>query len=340
MSEPKLRNHWIDHLKAFGIFLVVYGHSFSLDWGINQWIYSFHMPLFFLISGYLIREQELALGWWAFTKKTLSSLLPAYVIFVAVCYVVWLFVLRHFGADAGDAIPWYRPLLAALWGTGTLDSFSVFPIVLWFFPCLIVSRFLLYLFHRAPGFGFPIVSSVVCVAGLFWPSDRVLPWELETALVAQFFLMIGFFAKSRSIVESRSKTVRIVLGACLLAAGSIGAFVNGDVEMRTSVYSNGLLFLGNAIAISFGLCLLASLLPGSRLSRFLSRETILIFPLHPIVFSVLFGIYVFVFRQDLSIRENPWLAFFSSILITLGIPVFAPIVRRFCPWVYGLRPKA
>lgn len=59
------REPWLDALKGFAIVLVVLGHSLSgyLDantfpeayagfYALRSWIYSFHMPLFFLISGF------------------------------------------------------------------------------------------------------------------------------------------------------------------------------------------------------------------------------------------------------------------------------------------------
>ena len=44
---------WIDCLKALGIYLVILGHTLK-DSYLSVWIYSFHMPLFFILSGYLI----------------------------------------------------------------------------------------------------------------------------------------------------------------------------------------------------------------------------------------------------------------------------------------------
>lgn len=62
-SHPQHRIEWIDYAKGIGIFLVVLGHVLrglvdSVGAGyeqellaIDQWIYAFHMPLFFLLSG-------------------------------------------------------------------------------------------------------------------------------------------------------------------------------------------------------------------------------------------------------------------------------------------------
>lgn len=62
------RIQWLDYAKGIGIFLVVLGHtlramvnseilesSITVN-SIDRWIYAFHMPLFFLISGLLIER--------------------------------------------------------------------------------------------------------------------------------------------------------------------------------------------------------------------------------------------------------------------------------------------
>lgn len=55
------RNRLMSFMQAFGIILVVAGHStYQLQQSghmpaVRQWIYSFHMPLFFFISGYLLK---------------------------------------------------------------------------------------------------------------------------------------------------------------------------------------------------------------------------------------------------------------------------------------------
>lgn len=76
------RNHSIDVIKGWGILLVIVGHILlgSADQNVLRYIiYSFHMPLFFFISGYLLNINKLELlsakeylskyikkmlGWW------------------------------------------------------------------------------------------------------------------------------------------------------------------------------------------------------------------------------------------------------------------------------------
>ena len=57
MSGGGNREHWIDALKGIGIILVVIGHV-SLGNNLVKWIYSFHMPLFFALSGYMLAHTQ------------------------------------------------------------------------------------------------------------------------------------------------------------------------------------------------------------------------------------------------------------------------------------------
>lgn len=82
----KQRNVVFDAIKALAIVLVVYAHSIQYLSGCDYWnnevfqfIYSFHMPLFFVISGFFI-SSALKLSWKDFLiKKGISLLLPCLV---------------------------------------------------------------------------------------------------------------------------------------------------------------------------------------------------------------------------------------------------------------------
>lgn len=101
------RNNSIDSLKGFLIFLVVLGHVLlgSLDDNpLRYLIYSFHMPVFFFISGYLLNVEKLQSNslkvllskYW---QRMLKSWLIAwciYSIYVIVNDFSYLSILRQF----------------------------------------------------------------------------------------------------------------------------------------------------------------------------------------------------------------------------------------------------
>ena len=56
------RLSWLDVLKGIGIILVAIGHIYS-NRTIFNWLYSFHMPLFFLAAGWVYKEKPVLTGY-------------------------------------------------------------------------------------------------------------------------------------------------------------------------------------------------------------------------------------------------------------------------------------
>lgn len=89
-SNRKNRDERFSFLQVFAIVLVVVGHSFYRheDNPVFFWIYTFHMPLFFFISGYLLRNSVLRsgmllgeyCGWRFVLKKARRLLLPYWLL--------------------------------------------------------------------------------------------------------------------------------------------------------------------------------------------------------------------------------------------------------------------
>lgn len=72
-----MRLNWIDALKGIGIMLVVLGHH-SLPAALDTYIFSFHMPLFFFISGFLFDFGKYSKSGANFVKGKFRSLLLPY----------------------------------------------------------------------------------------------------------------------------------------------------------------------------------------------------------------------------------------------------------------------
>jgi acyltransferase len=330
ISRGPQRVVWIDHLKAWGIFLVVYGHSLYRYRHLSKWIYAFHIPLFFLISGYLIKESHLAEKPGSFLRRTAKSLLLPYVIFAVIGYFFWFFVERKFGKSLHAETPPISPILAALYGTGKLDNFHVEPLVLWFLPCLFVAQVLFYLANQAKGRTAYAISIVLCAIGMLLPKWLALPFQFETALVAQGFIMLGFETKKRKWLAFAAGRP-LVLGLGLLAIGTALALLNGNIDMRGSMYGIVPLFLLGSIGLSLSFALLLMKVPRLSLSEIISRNTIIIFSFHPMVFSIFSAIYVFVLKQNLTFRENPAVSLVSSIINCLLLAIVAEALTRTFP---------
>jgi acyltransferase len=84
-SKPRERNDWLDVARGYGMFLVFYGHLIERFAALQlptasvqfKFIYSFHMPLFFLIAGILARPLPGIVP--TFQRGMLTRILPAVV---------------------------------------------------------------------------------------------------------------------------------------------------------------------------------------------------------------------------------------------------------------------
>lgn len=65
----KSRFFWIDIAKGIAIILMIIGHTVTLGGYLRNWIFSFHMPLFFLLSGYTIQT----VSWEKMGKATIKD---------------------------------------------------------------------------------------------------------------------------------------------------------------------------------------------------------------------------------------------------------------------------
>ena len=80
MEEISKREVWIDNAKALLIFLMVLGHTPGTDGIPREVIYAFHMPAFFLISGYLYKNHS-------WEQTFISFFIPVlFFSFLQLCY--------------------------------------------------------------------------------------------------------------------------------------------------------------------------------------------------------------------------------------------------------------
>ena len=88
MVQNKQRIEWIDTIKGVGIILVLIGHCNIPN--INQYIYLFHMPLFYIISGYCWNvDKNRNLPFKDFFNKKFNSYIIPYLKNAGICFLIF-----------------------------------------------------------------------------------------------------------------------------------------------------------------------------------------------------------------------------------------------------------
>ena len=153
--------------------VVVIGHIYS-NQTIFNWLYSFHMPLFFLAAGWVYKEKTVL----ADIKRRIQTIVIPYFSFGFLVLIYWQLMERRFR----DSDMSFMDSLFGLF-SGCYDNLE-FNIHLWFLPCFFVTVILFNILVNLGGRRMAyLVSALMSLAfivvpmhGLIWGIDRVIKY--------------------------------------------------------------------------------------------------------------------------------------------------------------------
>ena len=213
------RDLYLDGLKGVGIILMIIGHVMS---PIRDLIFSFHMPLFFFISGYLYKDRDAKDILLRNAKKVL---LP----YTLTCLFIWLlFIVRDKNWQWG-----YSIFLAN--GTGTVWGFEGLMVgPLWFLVCYVVAILGFHFVLKIKG---KIVQLfiVIILWGLAFIIKRfygLQPLDILNAVPAMCCLWMGVVLKDKSIKKIVFSNSSIVMGSIIW----IICLIYGKLSMAGLIY--------------------------------------------------------------------------------------------------------
>lgn len=185
--KTKKRITWIDMAKGYGMIAVILAHLKIGDLGL--WIYTFHLPLFFLLSGYVFSAKD---NFVVFFKKKCRSMLVPYFglgIPMLVFHLVYNYPEKHFTYEACKKLVIDFIEQKRLW-------------TVWFLACLFVLNFVFYFAVRLikSDILLAILSVAAVITGLTYYKHGGEPvyWNADTCLMAFPFFFAGYFYKKHS----------------------------------------------------------------------------------------------------------------------------------------------
>lgn len=280
------RLNYLDMAKGIGIILVVAAHSGLCGDGLLAWLSSFHMPLFFVISGMLLshRQEEARPLAHSACRKVRSILLPYFTfsliyLLIELIYGLW----KHQELSLSDAV---------------LQTVSFYGIsVLWFLPALFAGELLFLLIRKKTGHLLTIIScGVLCSAGIFcrnlyaaydYPASGSLfsvwlGYLLQAGIrvaIALAFLAAGYY--SMLLLERLQNRLLSLAAAVLFFAVNLCLVrLNGNTDFRSLSLGNPFLYLAGALMGSLAVILLCQSLPKLKLLSCLGADSLIIMVTH------------------------------------------------------------
>lgn len=210
------RDYSLDILRGFAILLVIFGHIQRFGGAVTDYIWSFHLPLFFFISGMLFVPDKYE-SFKDFLKSKLVSIILPYIFFYLISYFYWILIERHM--RGGDVSP-LQYLLGLPYGTYDV-RFNDFNGSLWFLPALFSVEVIYYFVQKLKSSINIILSLIVLFFAGYAFSDllRNLPWGINAAMLSVVFYGLGHL-----FVQSGLYNRTIKLDAwkkCLLAVAML-----------------------------------------------------------------------------------------------------------------------
>lgn len=137
-SSNDKRELWVDIAKTITIYLIVFGHLINNNF-ICSFLWTFHVPVFFFLSGFLAKHDVPFLH---FLKKLINRLVIPYFALYLCCMLIKL-AYDHASISTIDIINMITAMFA---GSHAYAGFVSTP--LWFLPSLITVQLLFYVSYR------------------------------------------------------------------------------------------------------------------------------------------------------------------------------------------------
>ena len=273
------RNITFDIMKGVGILLVIIGHVAN-GYGVAPFIYVFHMPLFFIVSGYFYKPKQPS----ALLKRDAKLLLLPYclVAMLILLYGATMAFIRH---DASKFTYWLEAFLYAGVPEPTISS-------LWFllamFWCRMVYNLLnVYFFEHLTNCKTILLGVITLI--IFVVSVRFIPVEYNyycwaIGLSSMFFYMIGHVARLSDLHLSKVASVLfVILGFYCLYLST------GEVDMHHNRFDCLPLNIIAAVSVTYFIYLVCArckdLKIGNRLAWF-GRYSLAAYCIHSFMFMI------------------------------------------------------
>lgn len=340
----KSRLLWPDYAKAIGLFFVILGHIRLNESMIHNWIFSFHMPLFFILSGYFEKKTSFR----DVLKKNIRTLLIPYSIFYLISFVWWF--LNEYILHSSANFTFYKaivlPLLGMFFAEGrdTLFSKTVNE-PLWFLVGLFFCKLLFHIsLNLSKKYWILILINFIAILIVLMIKQLSLNilLSIDTAIMALPFYTFGyFFNKIRLEKIITNRTLTTTLSASFVIVGYLLCQINGEVDMNYLIYGNNIIvFYINGIVGSLGIILLCMIFSNTKYKLFLylGSNSLVAFALHGIFILLVRKLY---FSLIIRVKMPDFYSFTTSegilisfvVLFVLVIPIY--IINKYFPFIIG-----
>lgn len=324
----------IDYVKVIGIWLVILGHFFPGL--IKSFIFSFHVPLFFIISGFLDNKKDKSQQQKKSISNIINKLILPYLLINVINLVIHLLHTNIEDLSAVFFLKWVCNIICGIHGMNQGESLIGCGET-WFIYTLIIIKLFSIMINIKKHWYILFFLSIICAY-----FQRILgvtqPFAINTlSLSFIFYIEKDHILKVIDRFNAISINRQIITIIGIVIFQYLAAYYNGVATIIVSDYGR-FLFLFFLLGVTGTLMvLLCSQFIISRITHdslnkvimTLSIGTIIILGFH-MHFVKLFNTFMVTYSLDRDIYCYP----FSMIILILFIPIIK-IIRTYIPVLIG-----
>lgn len=211
-----MRDEKLDIMKGLGIMAVIFGHMTAIPY--YPWrniLFSFHMPLFFIIGGLLYKPRPVK----ASIVKDINRLIKPYC-FTCLLLLIWVGLWAFYKRD-GE--PFLSTVIASIYGSGSNRDNTILgnvPMIgaIWFLWAMFWCKSIYNIISlKVSGAVKYIVVIIISLTSIVLDCYVInLPFAFLPGCSALVFFMIGDITKRYRSDNSCSKWVYFFLAVCML----------------------------------------------------------------------------------------------------------------------------
>jgi acyltransferase len=329
------RIDWVDNMKAVAIFLVVAGHYVNTPVA-HAYLYSFHVHLFFLVSGLLFSRKDQGPLKNVVTKR-LRTLAAPYIIFESLRYG-FILLRRNFGRTPDMS----RDVLAPLYDIATFRAG-------WFLGVLFVVSIAYYVIApRIKGCKSFLALAAICTGAHYLLANHFQAYlhiNLPRCFTAMVFFSLGAICHDWLVSDTPVALIRkrlYILPGVLATNLTVFYFTYiayGD-SININFSRNYLSFYALSISGIFLVYIACRYVRPNAVMRFVGANTILIYLLGTYPPALVRRFMEHVFGVDNLTSTNFG---FACLYAVMSIAILTPIIiliNRYAPWTIGRKPAA
>ncbi|MCR5484174.1 MAG: acyltransferase family protein [Clostridiales bacterium] len=347
MPNIKERDHAIDMARGIAMLLVIVGHIKCASSTVVIWIYSFHMPLFFALSGMVFSIKKYP-GFSKFLRAKAKSLLVPYY-----CLNLILFVLSNLSDIFISLVKRETPVLdvkilknfvGIFLGYRLTDYYFEMYFIMALFIALTAFYFVAKVAEKIKGRGFKNVFLIAfcvlsaCIGKLILSENKGFFLSLDIVPTAMSFVSLGYLIGLNKRKGETERSFKIYLFPVALGINYVFMHLNGIADLNRADTGKLLYYMLAAVSGIWGVLILCYENRGSRLLEYIGRNSLIFYAFQHkfAIKNLTFAVTCVMGKTGVLLDDHRQpTVFFITVLSCLVLAAMSEIINRYFPFLIG-----